>query len=103
MKTEGVFAKYSDQNEINLHNTLQGMAMVKTKHIAMYALFFYGIILPWLVKKGKISNKWIQNNQLIIPPMFLRGGFLIATIFMIDVPTGRGRRRLENYYTAFVL
>ena len=99
MKTEGVFAKYSDQNEINLHNTMQGMARVKTKHIAMYSLFFYGLILPWLVKKGKIRHQWISNNQLIIPPMFLRGGFLIATLFILDFPSGREEEIGEMLYS----
>lgn len=89
MKTEGVFAKYSDQNEINFHNALQGLLMVKTKHIAMYALFIYGVIFPWLIKKGKLSISWVKDELVIIPPLFLRSGFLIATLFMIDIPTGQ--------------
>lgn len=99
MKTEGVFAKYSDQNEINLHNTLQGVAKVKTKHIAMYALFIYGVILPWLIKKGKISKDWFARLQLIVPPTFLAGGFFIATLFMIDVPTGNEEEVGEFLYS----
>lgn len=99
IKTEGVFAKYSDQNEINLHNTLQGLLMVKTKHIAMYVLFLYGVILPWLIKKGKIKTNWFTNNQLIVPPMFLIAGFLIATLFMIDIPTGQEEEIGEFLYS----
>ena len=104
MTTEGVFAKYSDQNEINLHNTMQGLLMVKTKHIAMYVLFFYGVILPWLVKKGKISSAWLKRVQLIVPHMFLRGGFLIASLLMIDIPTGHEEEIGEFFYSiCFVL
>lgn len=104
MKTEGVFAKYSDQNEINFHNTMQGLLMVKTKHIAMYVLFFYGVILPWLVKKGKINSAWFKRVQLIVPPMFLRGGFLIASLLMIDIPTGQEEEIGEFFYSiCFVL
>ncbi|NEU08426.1 hypothetical protein GZH53_08910 [Flavihumibacter sp. R14] len=99
MKTEGVFAKYSDQNEINLHNTLQGLAMVKTKHIAMYALFLYGVLLPWLIRKGKLNGNWLFRNQLIVPPTFLGSGFLIATLFMIDVPTGNEEEVGEFLYS----
>lgn len=104
MKTEGVFAKYSDQNEINLHNTLQGMAKVKTKHIAMYALFVYGVILPWLISKKKISGNWLARHHIIVPPIFLTSGFLIATLFMIDVPTGNEEEVGELLYSlCFVL
>jgi hypothetical protein len=99
MKTEGVFAKYSDQNEINFHNTLQGLFMVKTKHIAMYALFLYGIILPWLIKAGKINTNWINSVQLIVPPGFLTTGFLLATFFMIDIPTGQEEEIGEFFYS----
>ena len=88
METTGVFAKYSDQNEINFHNTLQGLADVKTKHIAMYALFIYGVILPWLCRKRKVNGDWFRRHQLIVPPTYLSAGFLIATLFMIDIPTG---------------
>ncbi len=103
IETTGVFAKYSDQNEINLHNFLQGLAPVKTKHFALYILFFYGVILPWLVKSGRVRFAWINKNQLIVPPDFLRGGFLIATLFMIDVPTGREEEIGEFLYSACFL
>jgi hypothetical protein len=99
METKGVFAKYSDQNEINLHNTMQGLVMVKTKHIAMYVLFIYGVIFPWLVKRGKISAEWLKRYQLIIPPLFLRGGFLVASLLMIDIPTGQEEEIGEFYYS----
>ena len=99
MKTEGVFAKYSDQNEINLHNTMQGLAKVKTKHIAMYALFIYGVILPWLIRNGRINGFWFARHQLIVPPTFLTGGFLIASLFMIDVPTGNEEEIGEFLYS----
>lgn len=99
METKGVFAKYSDQNEINLHNTMQGLLRVKTKHIAMYVLFIYGVIFPWLINKGKISSKRLQKYQVIIPPSFLRGGFLIASLLMIDIPTGHEEEIGEFFFS----
>lgn len=99
LKTEGVFAEYSDQNEINFHNTLQGLLMVKTKHIAMYALFIYGVIFPWLIRTGKVNGTWFSSHQLIIPPAFLSVGFLIASLFMIDIPTGQEEEIGEFFYS----
>ena len=99
LKTEGVFAEYSDQNEINFHNTLQGLLMVKTKHIAMYALFIYGVIFPWLIRLGRVNGTWFNNRQMIIPPGFLSVGFLIASLFMIDIPTGQEEEIGELFYS----
>jgi hypothetical protein len=99
LKTTGVFAEYSDQNEINFHNTLQGLLMVKTKHIAMYALFIYGVIFPWLIRSGKVNSKWVNDHQLIIPPRFLSIGFFIGSLFMIDIPTGQEEEIGEFFYS----
>ena len=104
MKTEGVFAEHSDQNEINLHNTMQGLIKVKTKHIAMLSLRGYGLLLPWLVAKGKIRSEWIRKNQLIIPPKFLKGGFIMGSVFILDFPSGREEEIGEMLYSiCFVL
>lgn len=46
VETTGIFHKYSDQNESNLHNTFQGLFHITTKHIALLALLFYGTIFP---------------------------------------------------------
>ncbi|WP_026899120.1 hypothetical protein [Daejeonella oryzae] len=97
METTGVFAKYSDQNEINLHNTLQGMFKMKTKHVALYALFIYGVILPWMISKGKFA--WIKKSQIIVPPAYLSMGFILGTIMMLDFITGREEEIGEFIYS----
>lgn len=88
VETTGVFHKYSDQNEINLHNTFQGLFHIKTKHIALLVLLFYGAILPGLMRNRDLRKERFPLKQLIIPPMFLRLGFTIAAILMLDFQTG---------------
>lgn len=88
VETTGVFNEYSDQNEINLHNTFQGIFRIKTKHIALVVLFIYGSLLPGLLRNREINSDNILGRQFILPPMFLRGGFTIAAIFMLDFQTG---------------
>ncbi|MES2875609.1 MAG: hypothetical protein V4708_17930 [Bacteroidota bacterium] len=99
VETSGVFEKYSDQNEINLHNTFQGIFRIKTKHIALIVLFIYGSILP-----GRFANNNLQNNrmplkQFIVPPLFLRGGFTIAAILMLDFQTGHEEEIGEFFFS----
>lgn len=88
VETTGVFHKYSDQNEMNLHNTFQGMFHIKTKHIALIVLFIYGVILPGLWKNREYQMGHPLFRQLIIPPLFLRGGFFIGALLMLDFQTG---------------
>ncbi len=88
VETTGVFHKYSDQNEINLHNTFQGMFAIKTKHIALLVLFLYGSILPWLLRSRNLQQERFPLQQLVIPPMFLRVGFTLGAILMLDFQTG---------------
>ncbi len=88
IETTGVFQEYSDQNEINLHNTFQGIFHIKTKHIALLVLFIYGSLLPGLLRNKIFNSENIVVRQFIIPPMFLRGGFTIAAILMLDFQTG---------------
>jgi hypothetical protein len=98
-ETRGIFAEYSDQQEINLHNTMQGIFAVKTKHIALFVLFCYGVILPWLAAQQKSNFRWIKKRQFIIPPNYLAPGFFIATLMMLDLPTGREEEIGEFFYS----
>lgn len=98
-ETTGVFAEYSDQRETNLHNTMQGIFKVKTKHIALLVLFVYGVLLPWLRAEKKLNSTWITNHWFVIPPTFLCGGFFIATLLMLDLPTGREEEIGEFFYS----
>lgn len=93
------FQKHSDQKEINMHNTFQGVFQIKTKHIALIMMFIYGVILPWLIKKEKIKIDWIKNGQLIVPPYFLILGFLLASVLMLDFQTGHEEELGEFYFS----
>ena len=90
VETTGVFHKYSDQNEMNLHNTFQGLFHIKTKHIALLAMLVWGVILPWREKLGKVDFSWLRNkdSHFITPPTFLIPGFLMGAILMLDFQTG---------------
>lgn len=99
IETSGVFQKYSDQNEVNLHNTFQGIFKIKTKHIALIVLFIYGVILPGIMQKKKIKFEKMPLRQFIVPPMFLRRGFAIASILMLDFQTGHEEEIGEFFFS----
>ena len=82
------FLEYSDQQEINVHNVLQEILDFRTKHVAAYLLFIYGVCLPVLTINQKI-RKVIKGIGIILPPLVLSLGFLIAGILMVDYFTGR--------------
>ncbi|WP_411274475.1 hypothetical protein [Daejeonella sp.] len=98
VETTGVFHKYSDQNEINLHNTFQGIFHIKTKHIALLVLFIYGCILPGLMRNQNQQNGKILLKQFIVPPLFLRSGFAIAALLMLDFQTGHEEEVGEFFF-----
>jgi hypothetical protein len=99
VETTGVFHEYSDQNEINLHNTFQGLFHIKTKHIALLVLFIYGSILPGLMRNSNPQYGKFPSRQFIIPPMFLRGGFTIGAILMLDFQTGHEEEIGELFFS----
>lgn len=82
------FLEYSDQQEINVHNVLQEILDIRTKHVAAYLLFIYGVCLPVLTINQKL-RKVIKGIGIILPPLVLSLGFLIAGILMVDYFTGR--------------
>lgn len=79
------FEKYSDQQEINLHNSFQYFTVLTTKHIAAFVLAFYGIIFPWLVKKfnlkipGSIFDRVLFPGKYVWVPLII-GAFLVTDI-----------------------
>ncbi|MEJ7778165.1 MAG: hypothetical protein WKF68_01140 [Daejeonella sp.] len=99
IETTGVFQEYSDQNEINLHNTFQGIFHIKTKHIALLVLFIYGSLLPRFLLNRNLNSGNLIERQFIIPPMFLRGGFTIAAILMLDFQTGHEEEIGEFFFS----
>jgi hypothetical protein len=99
IESNAFFTKYNDQQETNLHNTFQGVAGIKTKHVALLVLFIYGVVLPVALQKEQLHLQWIKNQSIIIPPLSLCLPFLIATAFMFDFPTGMEEEIGEFLYS----
>jgi len=99
VETTGIFHEYSDQNEMNLHNTFQGFFGIKTKHIALLILLLYGSILPGLMRNKNPQYGKFPLRQFVIPPMFLRGGFTIGAILMLDFQTGHEEEIGEFFFS----
>ena len=99
MESGDFFNTYSDQKEINLHNTFQGIVGIKTKHIALAVLFVYGVVLPWRKSVGKLNWKITREKYLILPPAFLLPAFVLATLLMLDFPTGNEEELGEFFYS----
>ena len=93
------FKTYNDQQETNLHNTFQGVAGIKTKHIALLVLFIYGVVLPLAVQRSWLKLDWLLQKRFIIPPPYLVLPFLIATAFMFDLPSGMEEEIGEFFYS----
>ena len=88
IQAPAVFQQYSDQREINLHGVAQRLLMVRTKDVAALVMIAYGVVLPWLLRTGRLQPGGLLR-QLVIPPAFLSLPFVIGALFMIDLPTGR--------------
>ena len=86
--TPELFQQYSDQGEINLHGVAQRLLAVRTKDVAALAMIAYGVVLPWLLRTGRLQPGALVR-QLVVPPAFLALPFVIGVLFMIDMPTGR--------------
>jgi hypothetical protein len=93
------FLTHSDQKEINFHNTFQGTVGIKTKHIALLAMFIYGVILPWREKRNDRIVGWLKAHYLIIPPAFMIPGFLMASALMLDFQTGAEEEIGEFFFS----
>lgn len=98
VETPEYFSARSDQDEINLHNLLQGMAeeryghyqshYFKTRTVAQYFAIVYGVFLPVLVAVG-LGQKLIGTTKLVVPPLELAPGFVLAAMLLGDRPTGQ--------------
>ncbi|WP_439882112.1 hypothetical protein ACSX1A_02900 [Pontibacter sp. MBLB2868] len=98
-ESSGFFARYNDQHETNIHNTVQGVFKVKTKHIALLVVSVYGLLLPLLVSWLKPGAQLLRFGQFLFPPKFLGLGFLLASLMLLDYPTGREEEIGEFFYS----
>src|SRR5690606_33427048 len=84
--TPDFFRQHSDQNDINLHNLMQGLLGIRTQEIAGIVLLIYGGILPFFALQPRLAG-WLRRVQLFVPPRFLTLGFILGATLMLDVPT----------------
>lgn len=103
IQTPEFFDKYSDQSDINAHNLLQKTFGFKTKHVAGWVLFFYGVCLPLICLRKKIKSL-LARNHIVVPPLILSHSFLIAALMMFDYPTGQEEELGELFFSiCFIL
>lgn len=84
--TPDFFKQRSDQDEINLHNLLQGLLDIRTKDVAGLVLLFYGGVLPFFAAQPRLAGL-LRRFYFVVPPRFLTLGFILGAILMLDVPT----------------
>ena len=77
------FLENSDQQEINVHNVVNEWFSIRTKHVAAFALFIYGVVLPVLALNSKISLI-ITKLAIVVPPKVLIPGFTLASLMTVD-------------------
>jgi hypothetical protein len=105
------FMENSDQQEINIHNVIQKIGEerqvfgvtfdLKTKHVAGFLLFIYGVCLPVLCLNRQVAH-FINRIGFIVPPMVLTLGFLLGSLLMLDKPTGR-EEEIGEFFLAVCL
>lgn len=80
------FIVNNDQQEINIHNTLQHLFSLKTKHLVGVGLLLYGVVIPRLLQKRMVNLHGFER-YVVFPPSFLSVGIVVGALFMADVPT----------------
>ena len=100
VKSPRLFKRYSDQpKHINVHNLLQGVTGLKTKHIAGISLFGYGACLPFLTRFSRSVDRGVAATGLVLPPLRLVPSFAIGTLMMLDDPTGDEEELGELFFS----
>ena len=92
------FLKNSEHPNLNLHNLFRSFAnknfdkfrihYFKTRTIVQLAAIVYGVYLPILAFTG-IGRRFFNKTKLVVPPLELLPGFVLAAVLLSDVPTGR--------------
>ena len=91
------FLKNSEHQDLNIHNLFQSFAnknfdeyrvhYFKTKTIVQMVAIVYGVYLP-IMAFTEIGRKFFHKTKLVIPPLELVPGFVLAAVLLSDVPTG---------------
>ena len=98
VESPGLFERYSD-DQISLHNLLQGVTGLKTKHIAGIGLLGYGACLHFLTRFSRPVARGVSATGLVLPAFRLVPSFAIGTLMMLDDPTGEEEELGELFFS----
>ncbi len=82
------FMRYSDQQEINVHNVLQNRLPFDTGSAVGLVLFVFGVILPLLGRIGRL-RAGLNRMGLVPPPLRMMHSFFIGSLFTLDLRSMR--------------
>lgn len=88
------FQTYSDQQEINFHNVMQGylksrgLPLTRTRDLAALALLLYGVVLPALNAFQRPRATFRRLKLVVPPPALVPGVFAGVLLCWFDRPTG---------------
>ena len=77
------FLEHSDQLEINVHNVVNEQFSVRTKHIAAFGLFIYGVVLPVSTLIPSVRSL-AEKFKIMIPSKILIPGFILSSLMTWD-------------------
>ena len=90
------FMENSDQQEINVHNVVNLWFNVRTKHVAAFVLFLFGVGLPLAALNPKMKSLF-EKLCIVVPPLFLSFGFVIGAFLTLDIFSGREEEVAELF------
>jgi hypothetical protein len=99
LESPDFFVSHSDQQEINLHNVVSEQLTVRTKQIAAWVLFGYGVVLPILALSPAVHS-FSRKFHIVIPSKVLLSGFLLACLMTWDrFFTGQDEEVAELFFS----
>jgi hypothetical protein len=96
------FMENSDQQEINVHNVLNLWFSVRTKHVAAFVLFIFGVCLPLLAMNKKMKTLF-KKLRIVVPPLFLAWGFALGAFLTLDIFSGQEEEVAELFLSLALL
>jgi len=96
------FLENSDQQEINAHNVVNKWFNVRTKHVAAFILFIYGVCLPFLAINSRILSLF-EKLRIVVPPLFLSLGFSLGSFLTLNIFSGVEEEIAEGFLSLCLL
>jgi hypothetical protein len=102
VESPNFFLENSDQQEINIHNVVNQWFDVRTKHVAAFVLFIYGVCLPILAIHPKMKT-FFEKFRIVISPLFLAGGFALGAFMTLNIFSGQEEEVAELFLSLSLL